>query len=61
MKKQEILDFFVGWTENHLRWQEILQQLYERAVKKMFLGVFDGLLGLEEALQECIRKSRMCG
>ncbi|WP_445614369.1 IS256 family transposase [Geobacillus sp. YF-1] len=48
---REILDFFVGGQESAYVWQEILQQLYNRGVKEVLLGVFDGLPGLEEAFE----------
>jgi putative transposase len=48
---REILDFFVGGQESAYVWQEILQHLYQRGVKEVLLGVFDGLPGLEEAFR----------
>jgi putative transposase len=48
---REILDFFVGGQESAYGWQEFLQHLYQRGVKEMLLGVFDGLPGLEEAFR----------
>ena len=41
-----------------LGWQEILQDLYQRGVKEVLLGVFDGLNGLEEAFKTALSKSR---
>ena len=54
---REILDFFVGGQESAYGWQEILQQLYNRGVKEVLLGVFDGLPGLEEAFQAVYPKT----
>ncbi|MGG3737921.1 IS256 family transposase [Aeribacillus pallidus] len=48
---REILGFYVGGQESALGWQEILQDLYQRGVKEVLLGVFDGLNGLEEAFK----------
>jgi putative transposase len=47
---RKILDFFVGGQESAHVWQEILQQLYNRGVKEVLLGVFDGLLGFRGSL-----------
>jgi len=49
---REILDFFVGGQESAYGWREILQQLYQRGVKEVLLGVFDGLPGLSGRLSE---------
>jgi putative transposase len=54
---REILDFFVGGQESTNVWQEILQRLYERSVKEVLLGVFDGLPGLEEAFKAVYPKA----
>ncbi|MBB3908738.1 putative transposase [Anoxybacillus rupiensis] len=54
---REILDFFVGGQESAHVWQEILQQLYNRGVKEVLLGVFDGLPGLEEAFKTVYPKA----
>ncbi|AIE59878.1 transposase [Bacillus methanolicus MGA3] len=53
----EILDFFVGGQESAYVWQEILQQLYNRGVKEVLLGAFDGLPGLEEAFKAVYPKA----
>lgn len=54
---REILDFFVGGQESAYGWREILQQLYQRGVKEVLLGVFDGLPGLEEAFRAVYPKA----
>ena len=54
---REILDFFVGGQESAYVWQEILQHLYQRGVKEVLLGVFDGLPGLEEAFRAVYPKA----
>ena len=54
---REILDFFVGGKESAYGWQEILQQLYNRGVKEVLLGVFDELTGLEEAFKAIYPKA----
>jgi transposase-like protein len=56
---RELLGFYVGGQENALGWQEMLQDLYQRGLKEVLLGVFDGLPGLEEALRASIPK-RTC-
>ncbi len=54
---REILDFFGGGQESAYGWQEILQNLYQRGVKEVLLGVFDGLPGLEEAFKAVYPKA----
>lgn len=54
---REILGFYVGGQESALGWQEILQDLYQRGVKEVLLGVFDGLNGLEEAFKSVFPKA----
>ncbi|MGY4111966.1 transposase-like protein [Aeribacillus sp. SP014] len=54
---REILDFFVGGKDSAYGWQEILQQLYNRGVKEVILGVFDELTGLEEAFKAVYPKA----
>ncbi|SFA52955.1 Transposase, Mutator family, partial [Parageobacillus thermantarcticus] len=54
---REILDFFVGGQESAYGWREILQSLYQRGVKEVLLGVFDGLPGLEEAFRAVYPKA----
>jgi putative transposase len=56
---REILDFFVGGQESAYVWQEILQNLYQRGVKEVLLGVFDGLPGLEEAFKAVYPKAHV--
>ncbi len=47
----------MGGQESVYVWQEILQQLYNRGVKEVLLGVFDGLPGLEEAFKAVYPKA----
>lgn len=54
---REILGFYVGGQESALGWQEILQDLYQRGVKEVLLGVLDGLNGLEEAFKSVFPKA----
>ncbi|PFA12531.1 IS256 family transposase, partial [Bacillus cereus] len=46
---REILGFYVGGRESASGWREILENLHERGVKNVLLGIFDGLTGLETA------------
>lgn len=46
---REILGFYVGGKESSNNWKEILQDIHNRGVKEVLLGVFDGLIGLEDA------------
>lgn len=54
---RELLGFYVGGQENALGWQEMLQDLYQRGLKGVLLGVFDGLPGLEEAFKSIYPKA----
>lgn len=54
---RELLGFYVGGQENALGWQEMLQDLYQRGLKEVLLGVFDGLPGLEEAFKSIYPKA----
>ncbi|MFT9485943.1 MAG: IS256 family transposase [Tepidibacillus sp.] len=54
---REVLGFYVGGQESSLGWQEILQDLYTRGLKEVLLGVFDGLIGLEEAFKSVYPKA----
>ena len=47
----------MGGQESAYVWQEILQHLYQRGVKEVLLGVFDGLPGLEEAFKAVYPKA----
>ncbi|WP_234293388.1 IS256 family transposase [Fictibacillus sp. FJAT-27399] len=49
--KREILGFFVGGRESANGWRSILEELYQRGVQRVLLGIFDGLSGLEEAFK----------
>jgi len=49
---REILSFGVGGKESANGWREVLRDLYRRGVQEVLLGVFDGLVGLEEAFRE---------
>ena len=48
---REILSFTIGGKESANGWRDVLQDLYNRGVHEVLLGVFDGLGGLEEAFQ----------
>ena len=50
--KREILGFYVGGRESSSGWKEILENLYARGVKKILIGIFDGLSGLETTFRE---------
>lgn len=54
---RELLSFYVGGQENALGWKEMLQDLYQRGLKEVLLGVFDGLPGLEEAFKSIYPKA----
>jgi putative transposase len=49
--KREILGFVVGGRESASGWRDVLESLYNRGVKRVLLGIFDGLSGLEEAFK----------
>lgn len=55
--KRDILGFYVGGRESATVWQEILTNLYERGVKRVMLGIFDDLPGLEEAFRKVFPKA----
>jgi transposase-like protein len=54
---RELLGFYIGGQESALGWQEMLQDLYQRGLKEVLLGVFDGLPGLEEAFKSLYPKA----
>lgn len=54
---RELLGFYVGGQETALGWQDMLQDLYQRGLKEVLLGVFDGLPGLEEAFKSIYPKA----
>ena len=54
---REILGFYVGGIESSNGWKEILQDLRNRGVQEVLLGVFDGLTGLEEAFLSIFPKA----
>jgi putative transposase len=54
---REILGFYVGGAENALGWRDMLEVLYQRGLKEVLLGVFDGLPGLEEAFKSVYPKA----
>ncbi|WLD93526.1 IS256 family transposase [Alkalihalobacillus sp. AL-G] len=54
---REILGFYVGGIETSNGWREILDDLRERGVEEVLLGVFDGLPGLEEAFRTSFPKA----
>lgn len=49
---REILSFSIGGKESSNGWRDVLRDLYNRGVHEVLLGVFDGLVGLEEAFKE---------
>lgn len=55
--KREILGFFVGGRESSTGWREILEGLYNRGVKLVMIGIFDGLTGLETAFKTVYPKA----
>lgn len=54
---REILGFYVGGQESSLGWHDMLLDLYNRGVREVLLGVFDGLPGLEEAFKSVFPKA----
>lgn len=54
---REILGFYVGGKESASGWGEILSTLTSRGLKRVMLGVFDGLTGLETAFQKVFPKA----
>lgn len=54
---RQILGFYVGGQESALGWRDILLDLYNRGVKEVLLGAFDGLPGLEDAMKEIYPKA----
>ncbi|XEC93270.1 IS256 family transposase [Paenibacillus tarimensis] len=54
---RQILGFHVGGNESAHGWKMFLQELYERGAKEFLLGVFDGLVGLEEAFHSVYPKA----
>jgi putative transposase len=55
--KREILGFYVGGRESSNGWKEILRDLYERGLRRVMIGIFDGLPGLEEAFNDIYPKA----
>jgi putative transposase len=51
------MGFYVGGKESALGWTEILLDLYEKGVKKILVGVSDGLPTLEDAMKEVYPKA----
>ncbi len=54
---RHILGFYVGGQESANGWKDVLKDLYNRGVREVLLGVFDGLPGLEEAFREVYPKA----
>lgn len=54
---RQILGFHVGGHESAHGWKEFLQDLYQRGAREILLGVFDGLVGLEEAFHSVYPKA----
>ena len=55
--QREILGFHVGGTESAIGWSEILNTLPARGVKRVMMGIFDGLTGLENAFKATFPKA----
>jgi putative transposase len=56
---REVLGFYVGGRESSNGWGEILNNLRERGVEEVLLGVFDGLSGLEDAFLRAFPKAEV--
>jgi putative transposase len=56
---REVLGFYVGGRESSNGWSEILNNLRERGVEEVLLGVFDGLSGLEDAFLRYFPKAEV--
>jgi Transposase and inactivated derivatives len=54
---RDILGMYVAGEESSTFWKEILLDLKERGVEEVLLFVFDGLLGLEEAVKQVFPKT----
>ncbi|WP_175987086.1 IS256 family transposase [Bacillus sp. Marseille-Q1617] len=54
---REVLGFYIGGRESSNGWSEILNDLRERGVEQVLLGVFDGLSGLEDAFLRAFPKA----
>jgi transposase-like protein len=54
---RQILGFYVGGIESAHGWKELLESLYRRGATEVLLGVFDGLIGLEEAFHSVYPKA----
>jgi putative transposase len=55
--RRQVLGFVVGGHESAHGWQTFLQDLYNRGATDILLGVFDGLVGLEEAFHSVYPKA----
>ena len=54
---RQILGFHVGGHESAHVWEAFLQDLYRRGAHEILIGVFDGLVGLEEAFHSVYPKA----
>jgi putative transposase len=54
---RQILGFHIGGKESAHGWKTFLQELYQRGATEILLGVFDGLIGLEEAFHSVYPKA----
>lgn len=54
---RQILGFLVGGNESAHGWEEFLKELYQRGATEILLGVFDGLIGLEDAFHRVYPKA----
>lgn len=54
---RNILGFYIGGKESANGWREVLGDLKRRGATEVLLGVFDGLIGLEDAFKEAYPKA----
>ncbi len=55
--RRQVMGFVVGGNESDHGWQAFLKNLYDRGATDILLGVFDGLVGLEEAFHSVYPKA----
>ncbi|MBP1997116.1 IS256 family transposase [Paenibacillus eucommiae] len=55
--QRQVLGFLVGGNESAHGWKAFLQELYQRGATDILLGVFDGLIGLEDAFHSVYPKA----
>lgn len=54
---RQIIGFHVGGQESAHGWKGFLQEIYQRGATDILLGVFDGLVGLEDAFHSVYPKA----